>query len=132
VSTTTKTFNVPFTFDGWTVPLDVEASVTWTLDPGCYRTANGDGWPASSDIDSVTISATAADLHPQIVEAWGEDFPDVPCPIDVAAVERAFKAAKEHIADTFEIPADDDDANLADFHAEDRAEIARWEMEDNQ
>lgn len=124
MSTTTKTFNVDFTFDGWTVPIDVEASVTWTYDPGCWRTANGDGWPASYDIDGVEIQDTAADLHPQIVEAWGEDFPDVPCPIDVSAVERAFEAAKEHIADTFEIPAD------ADYYS-DRAETARLEMEDD-
>ena len=31
---------------------DQEVEVTVTHDPGCYRTANGDGWPPSTEIDT--------------------------------------------------------------------------------
>jgi hypothetical protein len=35
--------------------VEVEVSGQWSYDPGCWRTANGDGWPPSFDIDSFDI-----------------------------------------------------------------------------
>ena len=43
-----------YTVDHMTCPKCFEqspAKIIVTVDPGCYRTANGDGWPASTEVE---------------------------------------------------------------------------------
>ena len=46
------------------------AKADYTYDPGCYRTANGDGWPPSEDYDDLEFEIDE-------VRAYDEDGNDI-------------------------------------------------------
>jgi len=42
------------------MPIEIDIAIDFSHDPGCWRTPNGDGWPATTDIDGWEYDEAAA------------------------------------------------------------------------
>lgn len=124
MNTSRITRPVELTFDGWTFTHDMDCIVNWDYDAGDSIT------PPFLEVGKVECQDAAATVHACIIKSWAKEFPDTPCPFTVADVTDALDTATEQVADAVDI-SDLSDANIEDMHAEDRAEIARWEMEND-
>jgi hypothetical protein len=93
--TTTRTYAVTLNFDGWKVDVDVTAEVRaerWTEPHG----------ETLMEVESVTIDTRTRQILEDLMGAWGEDFPDTPCPITLEWVEDQRGIMEEQITDAFE------------------------------
>lgn len=96
-----RVFPCPVKFDQWPITLEVDATVTVDRD---------DDPDAGTlvTVEHIDIHTTDAALLAFIVADWGEDFPDVPCPITLADVAAKDREIRERIADAvLEMPLDD-------------------------
>ncbi len=96
-----RTYRVPVKFDQWPITLEVDATVTVDRD---------DDPDAGTliTVENIDIHTTDADLLTFIQAWWGEDFPDVPCPITLADVAAKDAEIRETIADAvMNLPLDD-------------------------
>ena len=93
--TTTRTYAVPLNFDGWKVDVDVTAEVQ------AERWKEPHGETLMED-ETVCVETEDTEILAVLIEAWGEDFPDVPCPITLEWVAEQADGIEESIADKFE------------------------------
>jgi hypothetical protein len=120
-STSNKKGTVTHTIGEFTASVEVLYDVTFEYDPGVWRTANGDGWPGTLDVEFVIITTSASEILATIREIWentyGEDGPS--CPLSLAdVVDLKENAWAEQLAEEFELDSgdeEDDDAPEPDY-----------------
>jgi hypothetical protein len=97
----THTYEVSLTFDGWTVAVDIDATVT----------VDRDDDPDSGTlltVEHVDVHDTDSALWVVVCELWADEFPDTPCPFTIADIAAKSREIEESIADAvFQMPFDD-------------------------